>query len=373
MPEYQRIEENEKAAKRNFFGFGCFRSGLNFAFMKTSFTFLMLFLGFISNAQTIKIVEQQIPAKASLRGLSAVSEQVAWASGSGGIVLRTIDGGITWTDVSVPSADSIQFRDIEAFDATTAVVMGVASPAKFYRTEDGGITWSEAYSNTHPDIFFDAMDFWDAQNGIAFGDAMEGHLPIITTSDGGKTWQDIDYTQLPKSPKGEGGFAASGTCLTTFGNSTVWIGLGSPASRVFKSEDKGQTWTVVETPMKRPNATPSAGIFSLAFTSPTYGIAVGGNYEDDKNKSLNAAITTDGGKTWKVLTQNQPNGYRSVVANVPNTEWWIVAGTSGVDISKDNGKTWETVSEEGYHAASFGSSKVGWLSGGGKIAKIMIE
>lgn len=322
-------------------------------------------------AQDLKIIEQTIPKKASFRGLSAVNDQVAWASGSGGTVLRTINGGETWLDVSVPGADSIQFRDIEAFNADTAIVMGIASPAKFYRTTDGGRTWNETYSNDHPKIFFDAMGFWDAKNGIAFGDAMDGHLPIITTNDGGESWNEIDYENLPKSPEGEGGFAASGTCLTIYGESTVWIGLGSPASRVFKSEDKGKTWSVVETVMKRSK--PTGGIFSLAFTSDLYGIAVGGDYEDDKDKSLNAAITTDGGKTWNVIIENQPNGYRSVVANVPNTNLWVAAGTSGIDISKDSGKTWKEVSTEGYHAASFGSSKVGWLSGSGKIAKIVIE
>jgi len=332
---------------------------------------LTILLALQINAQTIQLIEQTIPKEASFRGLSVVNEQVAWASGSGGTVLRTINGGDTWVDVSVPGADSIQFRDIEAFDAKTAIIMGISSPAKFYKTEDGGLHWELVYLNEHPDIFFDAMDFWDAQNGIAFGDAMDGHLAVVTTTDGGNSWNEIDYTKIPESPKGEGGFAASGTCLTTLGSSTVWIGLGSPASRVFKSEDKGLTWTVVETTMKRPK--PTGGIFSLAFTSPTYGIAVGGDYEDDKDKSLNAAITTDGGTTWNVLTENQPNGYRSVVANIPNTEWWIAAGTSGVDVSKDNGKTWEAVSKEGFHAAAFGSPKVGWLSGGGKIWKIVVE
>ncbi len=332
-----------------------------------------LFFALQIHAQSIEIIEQVIPKKASFRGLSAVNEQIAWVSGSGGTVLKTIDGGTTWANVSILGADSIQFRDIEAFDKNTAVVMGVASPAKFYRTINGGKSWQLVYLNEHPDIFFDAMGFWDKNNGIAFGDAMEGHLVIITTTDGGISWQEIDYSPLPKSPKGEGGFAASGTCLTTFGSSTVWIGLGSPASRVFKSEDRGKTWTVVETAMKRPNATASGGIFSLAFTSPAYGIAVGGDYEDDKDRDLNAAITNDGGQTWRILTENQPNGYRSVVANIPTTDWWIAAGTSGVDVSKDNGKTWEAVSEEGFYAASFGSSKVGWLSGGSKIWKIVVE
>jgi photosystem II stability/assembly factor-like uncharacterized protein len=322
-------------------------------------------------AQELTIIEQSIPKTASFRGLSAVNEKIAWASGSGGTVFRTIDGGKTWKDVSVPNTDSLQFRDIEAFDNENAIVISAGSPAKIYLTENGGSIWKETYSNEHPQIFFDAMGFWDDKNGIAFSDALDGHLVIITTKNGGNSWKEISYDNLPESPEGEGGFAASGTCLTTFGESTVWIGLGSPASRVFKSTDKGKTWSVVETAMKRPK--PTGGIFSLAFTNPTYGIAVGGDYEDDKDSSLNAAISTDGGSTWNVLTENQPNGYRSVVANVPDTEWWVAAGTSGVDVSKDNGKTWEAVSEEGFHTAAFGSSKVGWLCGSGKIAKIIIE
>lgn len=327
--------------------------------------------GIKAQGQSLKIVEQTIPKRASFRGLSAVNEHIAWASGSQGTVLRTIDGGETWTNVSVPKTDSLEFRDIEAFSADKAIVISAGSPAKIYLTEDGGNTWKETYSNDHPQIFYDAMGFWDEDNGIAFSDAIDGHLVIITTKDGGYSWQEIDYANLPASPEGEGGFAASGTCLITYGKSTVWIGLGSPASRIFKSTDKGNSWTVVETPMKRPK--PTGGIFSLQFTSKKYGVAVGGDYEDDKDSNQNAAITNDGGKTWEVLTENQPNGYRSVVANIPSTKWWLAAGTSGVDISKDNGKTWEALSAEGYHAASFGSSKVGWLSGGGKIAKIVIE
>lgn len=340
-------------------------------FIKTILAIILLAFTSQVQAQHIKILEQTIPKKASFRGLSVVNEQIAWASGSGGTVLRTVNGGISWTDVSVPEADSIQFRDIEAFNENIAIVMGVASPAKFYRTEDGGKTWKEVYSNPHPDIFFDAMGFWDAQNGIAFGDAIDGHLPIITTTDGGKNWKEIDYANLPVSPNGEGGFAASGTCLTTYGESTVWIGLGSPASRVFKSEDKGITWAVIETAMKRPKLT--GGIFSLAFTSSTYGVAVGGDYENDKDKSLNAAITKDGGVTWKVIENNRPKGYRSAIASVPFTQWWIAVGPSGVDISKDNGVNWNNLSNEGFHAISFGSKKIGWLSGGGKISKIVIE
>jgi len=333
---------------------------------------ITLLFGACLHAQSVQIISQSTPTEASLRGLSAVNEQIVWASGSQGTVLKTFDGGTTWNDVSVPKADSLDFRDIEAFSALKAIVISAGSPAKIYVTEDGGTSWTETYSNIHPQIFFDAMSFWDYKNGIAFSDAINGHLVIITTNNGGYSWNGIEYSSLPESPDGEGGFAASGTCLTTFGKSTVWIGLGSPASRVFKSTDKGKTWTVVETPMKRPK--PTGGIFSLDFSSANYGIAVGGDYEDDTNNIQNAAITLDGGATWNVLQENKPNGYRSVVANVPGTKWWIAAGTSGVDLSLDNGKTWKYLSKKGFHSASFGSSKIGWLCGSkGIIAKIIIE
>lgn len=340
--------------------------------LKSTLIILFLVFAVITNAQEVKILTQETPSQASLRGLSTVNEEVAWASGTGGTVLRTIDGGKTWEDVTVPNETKTDFRDIEAFSSTEAIIISAGSPAKIYKTTNGGKTWKLTYLNSEEKIFYDAMGFWDTQRGIAFSDAMNGHLVIITTTDGGNTWKEINYKNLPPSPEGEGGFAASGTCLTTFGESTLWIGLGSPASRVFKSEDKGNTWTVVETPMKRTK--PTGGIFSLAFTTPSYGIAVGGDYEDDTNKERNAAITTDGGTTWKLLKENRPSGYRSVVVPVPGTQWWLSAGTSGVDISKNNGLDWKLLTTDGYHSMSFGSSKVGWLSGSkGQIAKIIIE
>jgi photosystem II stability/assembly factor-like uncharacterized protein len=57
--------------------------------------------------------------KASLRGLCAVSAKVVWASGTRGTFLRTIDGGATWQVGTVQGAENLDFRDVDAFDATT--------------------------------------------------------------------------------------------------------------------------------------------------------------------------------------------------------------------------------------------------------------
>ena len=150
---------------------------------------------------------------AGFRGLSGVSDQVAWASGSGGTVIRTIDGGQTWEDVSVPGTDTIQYRDIEAFDANTAIVLSAGLPAVIYKTKDGGQSWEQKYFSMVEGTFYDAMDFWNDQEGIAFGDAIDGRLLILRTFDGGETWQELPEEQRPEAIDGQGGFAASGTCL----------------------------------------------------------------------------------------------------------------------------------------------------------------
>ena len=52
----------------------------------------------------------------TFRGVSAVSDAIAWASGSGSTVLRTDDGGATWQKISI-TTDRVDFRDVDAIDA----------------------------------------------------------------------------------------------------------------------------------------------------------------------------------------------------------------------------------------------------------------
>ena len=195
-----------------------------------------------STIKSIELTDQTSGSTASLRGLDIVDEQIAWASGAEGTVLRTIDGGSTWENVSVASADTIDFRDIEAFSANEAVILSAGFPGVVLKTTDGGKSWNLVYEDYREDIFFDAMDFWDDKNGIAFGDAIDGRIVIIKTNDGGKSWQLTSAEESPEALDGEGGFAASGTCITTLGDSHVWIAMGAPKSRVLYSFDKGETW-----------------------------------------------------------------------------------------------------------------------------------
>src|ERR1044072_7246604 len=126
---------------------------------------------------------------ARLRGVSAVSESVAWASGSGATVLRTTDGRATWNKLNV-TTEALDLRDIDAIDAKTACVLSIGNgPAsRIYKTIDGGATWTMQFKNDDAKAFLDAMSFWDANHGVVFGDSVDGQFYILTTQNGGRTW-----------------------------------------------------------------------------------------------------------------------------------------------------------------------------------------
>jgi photosystem II stability/assembly factor-like uncharacterized protein len=321
------------------------------------------------------LIRQESATKASLRGLSVVSDSTAWASGANGTYLRTTNGGESWETGTVPGADGLDFRDVEGTDAETAYLLSAGEPAKLFGTTDGGAQWRELYSNDTPGIFFDSMAFWDGNRGIAFSDPVEGSFVIIRTTDGGTTWEQVPPENLPPAHDGEAGFAASGTMVAVQGGTDAWIGTGGKTARVLRSTDQGSTWEAVETPMRQGG--PSTGIFSITFWDPLNGVIVGGDYQDPDNQEANAARSIDGGRTWKSVEGSPPLGFRSAVAYVPHTDppMLIAVGTSGMDISRDGGMTWTSLSTEGYHTVALSpSGRVGWATGSeGRMAKIQIS
>src|SRR5258705_13715560 len=147
--------------------------------------------------------------QARLRGVSAVSDRVAWASGADSTVLRTIDGGATWKKLMV-TADALDFRDIDAIDDRTAYVLSIGNgPAsRIYKTTDAGATWSLQYKAEDAKVFLDAISFWDAEHGIVIGDSVAGQFYIMTTDNGGRTWARVPTASLPPALENEGAFAA---------------------------------------------------------------------------------------------------------------------------------------------------------------------
>lgn len=311
-------------------------------------------------------------ARVRLRGVSAVSSQVAWASGDKGTYLRTSDGGATWQVGVVPGASELDFRDVDAFDRETAYLLsiGEGEKSRIYKTTDGGRTWTLQFKNSRPTAFFDAMAFWDAQHGIAVSDPVGGRFLVITTSDGGRTWVETPTEGMPAALEGEGAFAASGTCIAVEGRKNVWFGTGGPGgARIFRSRDMGRTWEVAPAPLVSGKA---AGVFSITFWDARHGVAVGGDYTKEREAKDNVAVSRDGGRTWTRIGGAVPNGYRSLVAFVPGTKrpTLFAVGPSGSDYSLDGGRSWQTSGNEGFHSASFaGPVNAGFAVGeAGRVA-----
>ena len=311
-----------------------------------------------------------------LRGVSAVSRRVAWASGANGTYARTTDGGRTWRAGQVPGATELDFRDVDAFDANTAYLLaiGPGENSRIYKTTDGGRHWTLQFQNQRPTAFYDCLAFWDRSRGLAMSDPVDGRFLVITTADGGRTWKEIDPSGMPPAAEGEGGFAASGTCVAVAGKSEAWFGTGGPAGpRVFRSNDGGRAWQVAAAPLASGK---SAGVFSLDFAADARrGVAVGGDYTKEQEAAGNAALTSDGGRSWRVLEgSTRPGGYRSCVAYVPGTDGltMIAVGPSGSDFSANAGRTWESLGSEGFHAVSVAPrGDVAWAVGeNGRVARL---
>ena len=308
---------------------------------------------------------QQTGVTARLRGISAVSDTVAWASGTGGTVLRTTDGGDRWTAVDVQGAADLDFRDVDAFSDRVAYVLSIGNgeASRIYKTLDGGQSWTLQLANTDPNVFLDAMAFWSEDGGIAYSDSIDGTFVIFRTTDG-KTWERIPAGSLPPALAGEGAYAASGTNVAVRGDH-VWI--GTTASRVLHSPDRGRTWTVAQTPIAAGEAT---GIFSIAFRNARRGMAVGGNYQKETDAIDNAAVTSDAGKTWRL--SKGLGGYRSAVAHRPGSRaTWIAVGPTGIDVTDDDGVTWRPLEGAGGHAIAFSpTGRVAWVTGDkGRVAR----
>jgi photosystem II stability/assembly factor-like uncharacterized protein len=309
---------------------------------------------------------QQSGSISRLRGLSVVSDEVAWASGSQGTCLRTIDAGRTWNRSKVTDLSTLDFRDIQALDDQLAYVLsiGPGELSRIYKTLDGGQSWKLQFINRNPKGFLDAVAFWDKDHGLALGDPVDGRYEIFRTDDGGETWLKIADSGMPESLPGEGAFAASGTCLVVLGTENAWFGTGGGATaRVFRSTDRGRTWSVANSPIRAGIA--SAGIFSIAFRDPDHGLAVGGDYKELDNPTANFAVTTDGGRTWKSVGASRPSGFRSAVAFLPGEPGRVLTvGPSGSDFSKDGGQNWLRLEGPGFDSIGVsGSGQTGWASG----------
>lgn len=291
-----------------------------------------------------------IPAT-SIRALSAVSDSVAWASGTMGYVGKTLDGGITWSWTRIPGAGTLDFRSLTAFDSLHAVTANAGCPATIYQTSDGGRHWKRVFFSRDSAVFIDGMAFGNRDEGIAYGDPVKApdgtaRFLLLRTGDGGRHWRAIPFEKRPVAFAKEASFAASNTGLCAHrSTSDLWMATGGTHARVLVSGDFGKSWHAHPTPLLQGKA--STGIFSLAFCDQSHGIAVGGDYSAPDTRLGNAALTRDGGKTWQKPLVN-PFGYRSCVLYY-SRDTLIATGPTGTDASFDGGYTWQPLNNQGFN------------------------
>jgi photosystem II stability/assembly factor-like uncharacterized protein len=307
---------------------------------------------------------------ARLRGLSAVSRHVAWASGSKGTILRTVDGGRSWQQVAPAGTAALDFRDIEAFDARSAVALaiGEGDASRIYRTSDGGRTWTEAFRNPEAAAFYNCLAFFDSRRGLAVGDPVDGEFRVLSTSDGGRSWTRLPG---PAALTGEYQFSASGQCLNVAGHKDAWLATGgSTVARVLHSSDRGRTWTASETPLA---SSESAGVFAVAFRDPRTGIAIGGDFANPTNGADALALSRDGGRTWRTPA-TAPAGYRSGVTYHPFLPNVLLAvGPTGSDVSFDGGYHWRQFYDGSLDTVDCGRDGACWAAGAtGAVATLRL-
>ena len=260
------------------------------------------------------------------------------------------------------SIDSLNFR-ASAIVEDSYFALSIGSPAYLFKDQE------LVYEETHPAAFYDALHFWNSKEGIAIGDPTDGCMSMVITRDGGQTWQKTPCESLPSALKGEAAFAASDTNIAIVGDET-WLATGGRSSRVLYSSDKGMTWDVFETPIVQGLET--TGMYSIDFYDALNGFAIGGDYTKPKSQHSNKIRTNDGGKTWKVVAQDQNPGYRSCVQYVPNSNAMglVALGFEGVDYSQDGGASWKHLSDEGYYTLRFLNDSVAFAAGKGKLSKL---
>jgi photosystem II stability/assembly factor-like uncharacterized protein len=253
--------------------------------------------------------------------------------------------------------------------------IGAGELSRIDKTNDGGETWTASFRNHDPRLFLDAIAFWDEAHGIAQGDPIEGRFLILTTDDGGTSWHPGPAQGMPPALEGEGAFAASGTCLVVEGEQNAWFCTGgAKTARVFRSSDRGRSWSVADTPITAGSSL--AGIFSLTFRDAAHGVAVGGDYKHLEQGGRIVATTGDGGRTWSLPRGPGPGAFRSAAVYVRGTSppTLVTVGPSGADVSRDDGATWESLPGPGFHTVGCAGAGAVWAVGeGGGIARYQAE
>ena len=299
-------------------------------------TLSFIIFSLLLQAQTVEVLT--VGTKTSLRGLSVVSDKTVWVSGSSGTVGISVNGGISWKWLIVQGYEKRDFRDIEAFNDSTAIIMAVDEPSYILKTSNAGKSWKVVYANADKGMFLDAMDF-GGKNGIVIGDPIMGKFFIAKTNDAGDTWQDVPFANRAVADSGEACFASSGTNVRLLKNNRPVFISGGASSHIFLKNNK------ILLPIIQGKE--STGANSIAYKNKKMFIVVGGDFNKKNDREKNCFITYNAGKSWSAPVV-LPSGYRSCIEFIKQNTW-ITCGLNGIDISLNDGKEFKQISTEGFH------------------------
>jgi photosystem II stability/assembly factor-like uncharacterized protein len=331
------------------------------------------------NAQ-YQIKELTAQKGVSIRALSVPSAKVIWASGSKGMVAKSTNEGLSFEWMQVKGYEKRDFRAMHAWNDQEAIIVAVAAPAVILKTFNGGVSWNKVYENTDTSMFLDALQFRDENNGTVIGDPIDGHLFVLTTNNKGATWDKMpnDFFKSTLN-NGEAFFASSNSNLIHLGKALLFV-TGGLSSRIWIN---GMAEAI---PLMQ--GTNSTGANSIAI-SPNRSrvVVVGGDFANDTIASQNIVgyqiYQTRKSNLKKLSTINfflkkvevsNPNGYKSSVEFIDNNRI-ITCGTSGVDLSKDKGASWEKISDAAFHIVKKHPAKsaVYLAGGGGRISFVELK
>lgn len=344
------------------------------SYIKIFLVLLIISDSILINAQTnnpIQLLEQG--RKTSIRGMSVVSDKIVWVSGSGGSVGKSTDGGKTVNWITVKGYEKRDFRDIEAYNQNTAIIMAVAEPALILKTTDGGENWYKVFEDSTKGMFLDAMHA-EAKTIQVIGDPINGKAFFAFSNNLGETWETNKLDGIALSD-GEAFFASSGTNLqiskssNTFKKGTFMV-TGGKVSRLLNARDQRDQY-----PLPLLQGKESTGANSIALSpSGNHAFIVGGDFANDTIRTGNSiALRLEPSILFKAPT-TPPFGYRSCVIYL-NNQTLVACGTTGVDISKDGGMNWENISNQSFHVVQKAKNgrAVFLAGGGGRIAKLTIK
>jgi len=334
--------------------------------MKKAFIALFAILIFCQNSfaqnsgnNSIKILTQK--KGISIRGLAVPNQNTIWASGSKGSIAKSVNGGSDFEWMQVKGYETRDFRSIHAWNDKEAIIVAIAAPAIILKTKDGGISWYKVYENADTLMFLDAIHFKNASNGLVVGDPISNHIFLLSTIDKGENWNEIpsSYFKTPLE-KGEAFFASSGSNIAQNSKDDFLVS-GGLRSRLWINGE------AIDIPILQGGT--STGANSMAISPSGYDIMiVGGDFMKDTSRVQNVVgLKQSIRKSSWVIEKSigHPNGYRSGVVYISNSIL-ISCGSSGVDISKNKGKSWDLISTESFHVVrKQPNTKSVFLAGGG--------